>query len=93
MPSKRIVVVVGLAAFAALLTVGAAEPVWAQCAMCRTALTESAEGRQLAQGFNRGILFLLAAPYLVFGTLVGSIWVVRRRNLTRELERSLPPSG
>jgi hypothetical protein len=77
----------------ALLTILAAEPVWAQCAMCRTALTESAEGQQLAQGFNRGILFLLAAPYLVFGTLVGSIWIVRRRNVARVLEKSLPPSA
>ena len=54
-------------------------PVSAQCAMCRTALTESAEGQQLAAGFNNAILFLLGAPYLIFGTLAGSLWISRRR--------------
>jgi hypothetical protein len=51
----------------------------AQCAMCRTALTESPEGQQMAAGFNSAILFLLGAPYLVFGTLAGSLWISKRR--------------
>jgi hypothetical protein len=55
------------------------DPLWAQCAMCRTALTGSAEGQQMAQGFNHAILFLLGAPYLVFGTLAASLWVKLRR--------------
>ncbi len=41
----------------------------AQCSMCRTALTGSAEGRDLAQGFNRGIVFLASVPFLIAGTL------------------------
>ncbi len=41
----------------------------AQCSMCKTALTGSAEGRALAQGFNRGIMFLAAVPFLIAGTL------------------------
>ncbi len=41
----------------------------AQCSMCRTALTGSAEGRDLAQGFNRGIMFLASVPFLIAGTL------------------------
>ncbi len=53
---------------------GSTEPIWAQCSMCRTALTESSEGQQMARGFNRAILFLLGAPYLVFGTLAVSLW-------------------
>lgn len=40
---------------------------WSQCAMCRTALENSVEGQQMAEGFNRGIVFLLAAPYAIIG--------------------------
>ena len=35
----------------------------AQCAMCRTALESSEQGRAMAVQFNRGILFLLGAPF------------------------------
>jgi hypothetical protein len=41
----------------------------AQCAMCRTALTNSPEGQGLAPEFNRAILLMIAAPYVVFGTV------------------------
>ena len=64
-----------------LVTAFGAATVSAQCAMCRTALTESPEGQQMAAGFNNAILFLLGAPYLVFGTLVGSLWYSRRRSV------------
>ncbi|HXV59636.1 MAG TPA: hypothetical protein VEK15_02995 [Vicinamibacteria bacterium] len=47
----------------------------AQCAMCRTALEQNGE---LAAGFNRGILFLLSMPYLVFGSIAVA-WYRRRR--------------
>ena len=40
----------------------------AQCAMCRTALENSPEGKGMAASFNRGILFLLGVPYVLFGT-------------------------
>jgi hypothetical protein len=40
----------------------------AQCAMCRRAL-ESPEGQQLIGAFRRGILVLLAAPFLLFGVI------------------------
>ena len=73
---KRAAAISCLVATAVLLSV---LPVSAQCAMCRTALTESAEGQQLAAGFNNAILFLLGAPYLIFGTLAGSLWISRRR--------------
>lgn len=75
-PRKRLVVLLGLVAAIAALSVS---PLSAQCAMCRTALTESPEGQQLADGFNTAILFLLGAPYLVFGTLAGSLWIAKRR--------------
>jgi hypothetical protein len=41
----------------------------AQCSICVTALENSPEGRAMAGSFNRGILFLLAAPYAIFGTI------------------------
>jgi hypothetical protein len=44
-------------------------PARAQCALCVTALENSPEGKSMAASFNRGILFLLATPYAVFGTI------------------------
>jgi len=76
--TKKLGVVLVLALLVTALT---APTVSAQCAMCRTALTESPEGRQMAAGFNSAILLLLGAPYLVFGTLVGSLWYSRRRSV------------
>jgi len=40
----------------------------AQCAMCRSTLA-SEEGRQLVAALRSGILFLLAAPFVAFGTV------------------------
>ena len=51
----------------------------AQCAMCVTALEQN--GGEMAAGFNRGILFLLGMPYLVF-TAIGASWYSKRRRNT-----------
>ena len=41
---------------------------WAQgCAMCRTALESSPEGKVLASSFAQGILMILFVPYTLFG--------------------------
>ena len=48
----------------------------AQCSMCVTALEQN--GGELAAGFNRGIIFLLAMPYLVFAS-IGAFWYRNRR--------------
>ena len=53
-------VVLGLAA-------AFAHPAAAQCVMCKTALTGSAEGRAMMARFNHGILLMVAAPYMVVG--------------------------
>jgi hypothetical protein len=45
-----------------------APPAGAQCAMCKTALTNSPEGRALSGEFNKAILVMLFAPYLIFGS-------------------------
>ena len=42
---------------------------WSQCAMCRTALENSVEGQQIAEGFQQGVIFLLAAPYAILGSI------------------------
>ena len=60
-----------------ILLVASSPPAMAQCAMCRTALEQ--ENGELAAGFNRAILFLLGAPYLVFGGLAGGIYYHRVR--------------
>ena len=38
------------------------------CAMCKTALENSPEGKAVAGSFNYGILFLMGVPYAMFGT-------------------------
>lgn len=54
-----------------------------QCAMCRTALENSAEGEAVADGFRYGILFLLAAPYAVLGGIsFGIVKAYRKRSKT-----------
>jgi len=40
-----------------------------QCAMCRTALENSPEGQAIAEGFRYGIVFLLAVPYAIAGSV------------------------
>ncbi len=52
----------------------------AQCPMCRSAV-ESAmqnEGNTVGLGLNKGILYLLATPYLLVA-LAGGIWYKKYR--------------
>jgi hypothetical protein len=70
------------AAAALAASVWMADIASAQCAMCVTALEQN--GGEMAAGFNRGILFLLGMPYLVF-TAIGASWYVKRRR-SRTLE-------
>ncbi len=60
----------------------ASSAAFAQCAMCRTGLTNSPEGQRLANGFNSGILFLLSAPFVVVGTIA---FLIFRPHLRRAL--------
>jgi hypothetical protein len=72
-----------LAAFLAL----AAAPVSAQCVMCKTALTASPEGRAINQTFNRAILLMLVAPYVVVGTMMATVFRRPLLALLREHRR------
>ncbi|MFN4914670.1 MAG: hypothetical protein ACK5FT_05080 [Sphingomonadales bacterium] len=66
---------------AALLMV-IASPVSAQCPMCKTALKSNQTNRKgatVGNGINKGILFLLATPYLLVGA-AGFAWYNYRKN-------------
>jgi len=55
----------------------------AQCAQCAATVESNAKsGGTTANGLNKGILFLLAAPYLAVG-VVGFVWYkkFRRKNV------------
>ncbi|GAC1308354.1 MAG: hypothetical protein NVSMB24_21880 [Mucilaginibacter sp.] len=56
----------------------------AQCAQCAaTVATNAKSGDNTANGLNKGILYLLAAPYLAVA-LVGFVWYkkYRRKNVS-----------
>lgn len=57
----------------------------AQCQMCRTALTQSAEGQRWSRGINAGIFVLLAAPFLIGGSIA---LVIYRPQLPRAWART-----
>jgi hypothetical protein len=61
-----------------------AAPAAAQCVMCKTALTGSAEGRAMTARFNHGILLMVFAPYFV---MAGFVVVVFRERLVRGAAR------
>ncbi len=58
-----------------IITCLSAVGAFAQCAMCRTTLESTvSDGRNnIATGINTGILYLLAAPYLIV-VVVGFLW-------------------
>lgn len=70
-----------VALLAGAVAVLAADPALAQCVMCKTALTGSAEGRAMVAHFNHGILLMVFAPYFVMGAFAVAIFrerIVRR---------------
>ena len=75
-------IILFLLAFGALVC--SVTMVKAQCAMCSTAVeTNAKSGSDATKGLNKGILFLLAAPYFAVG-VVGYIWYkkYRRKNVS-----------
>jgi hypothetical protein len=59
-----------IAAAVLVLVAGAAGLADAQCAMCKTVLLGSPEGRHLSESLNRAILLMFFAPYTVIGTFL-----------------------
>lgn len=75
-PMRKILVIAILFIAASLVN-----EVVAQCPMCRSAV-ESAmqnEGNTVGLGLNKGILYLLATPYLLVA-IGGGIWYKKYRN-------------
>jgi len=66
------------AVLALLLLGGLSHEAAAQCAMCKTVLQGSPEGRSLQSELNRAILLMIVAPYVIFG---GFVAVLFRRPL------------
>ncbi|MDR3693283.1 hypothetical protein [Mucilaginibacter sp.] len=64
------------------------EPAKAQCSQCAAQVaTNSKNGGNAANGLNKGIYLLLAAPYLAVG-FVGLIWYkkFRRKNVNLDIQ-------
>lgn len=68
-------IIIKLAAFALILVVVLMPvDVMAQCPMCRIAAESNLKaGGTSGAGLNAGILYMLAAPYLLVGT-IGYFW-------------------
>lgn len=67
----------------------AAPTVDAQCPMCRMAVESNLKaGGKAGKGLNTGILYMLATPYLLVGSLAFVWWRNRRRNVDAEAEEN-----
>lgn len=54
--------------------------VQAQCPMCKIAAESNLKnGGKTGQGLNKGILYMLATPYLIIGTVAFMWWRNRRK--------------
>ena len=69
----------GAVGLVCLLGAAAAPGARAQCSMCRSALEGSAEAQVLVRQINRGIVFLLAAPFSVAAAIGVAMVKSRRR--------------
>ena len=83
MSRSGLLVLIAVAALLALLPADAP----AQCSMCRTALEQNEE---VAAGFNRAILFLLAMPYAVFASGAGYVLWSRRKRARQSVAVTAP---
>lgn len=76
---KSIIKYIGIIALSLTLSLSVSQPVQAQCPMCRmSAESNLKNGGTDGKGLNAGILYMLATPYLIVGT-IGFIWWRNRR--------------
>src|SRR3982750_3848480 len=94
MMSRKLIAKLALVvAVAAACLVFANAPAAAQCAMCRTALSNSPETAKLAQNFNYAILVLLIPPVLLFCGIFMAAYKFRKapgQSAEEAENRSLP---
>lgn len=59
----------------------------AQCAMCKSAVESNSENMSgLGDGLNKGILYLMAVPYVLFAGIVTAIVLtVRKRRREQQV--------
>ena len=60
-----------------LLTLGSMVDLEAQCVMCKAVAEDSAAEGAVGRGINQGILYIMAAPYIllgIFGYIVFKKW-------------------
>ena len=62
-----------------MLMLGAADPSFAQCAMCKAAIESSADVAAASKGLNLAALVLLVPPVTIFAGLFGVFY--RYRNV------------
>ena len=62
----------------ALVAVVAWEQVAGQCVMCKAVAEDSADDGGLGAGLNRGILYLMAVPYILLSALFFVIYKKRK---------------
>ena len=68
--NKPLILLVAIVALCLLLSIDAN----AQCAMCQaTAETSRGAGSSVADGINKGVMYLFFTPYLIIG-FIGYIW-------------------
>src|SRR3982751_6906717 len=68
-------------------------PAAAQCAMCKTALTNSPETAKLAENFNKAVFVLLIPPVLLFCGIFVAAYKFRKapgQSLAEESETKSP---
>jgi len=74
--------------FSFTMTFGAID-VSAQCPMCKMSAEQNLKmGGTAGKGLNRGILMMLAMPYVIVGSL-GYVWLRNRRKEEEDLQEDL----
>ena len=56
----------------------AVDMAWGQCVMCKAVAEDSADDGGLGAGLNRGILYLMAVPYILLSALFFVIYKKRK---------------
>ena len=57
-----------------------ADPAFSQCAMCQaTAETSREAGSSVAEGINKGIMYLFFMPWIIIGTIAYFWWRANKK--------------
>ena len=87
MKSNTILKLVGVAALVVLIILLATDVAEAQCPMCRMSAEQNLkDGGTAGKGLNAGILYMLATPYVVVGTVALIWWRNRKKDKTGQEE-------